>query len=162
MRSRSARRGPFFLSWAHKGGWEGGGRRITGKWTCSKTCAHTLSTADLQAMALPVHTGAPAGTYYELLEYAKKLAPGLEDAGDETIASGAWCGPAVPLCHQDVGGCTWHWAPHVWPLRMLRLREAYPNEYACTLVDGGEEDGPTMANRRRWQNCVGGCGSGCS
>ena len=44
---------------------------------------------DVQAMALPVHTGAPAGTYYELLEYAEKLAQELEDAGDEAIASGA-------------------------------------------------------------------------
>ena len=88
----------------HTEGWEGGDR-ITGKWTCSKNCAHTFSTADLQAMALPVHTGAPAGTYYELLEYAEKLAQELEDAEDETIASGAGQQYHFAM-HQDVCGCT--------------------------------------------------------
>jgi hypothetical protein len=108
-----------------------------GEWKCSKNCAHVFSTSDLQAIALPTHTEAPVGNYHELLKYAESLAQELEDATDETIASGV--GQQYHLAIRMSVGVR-HWASHVWPLRMLRLREAHPAEYACTLLGGGEDD----------------------
>jgi hypothetical protein len=69
-------------------------------------------------MALPVHTGTPAGTYYELLEYAEKLAQELEDAGDKTVRPL----PVVRASSTTLpSGCRWvHGTFRVASLRLMQ------------------------------------------